>query len=202
VNFKAGVAAHRQNPRSESEILDLILLGIDLILEKEDEFMATVAELQTALDGLSSDIGGLATDLARVETDIQTLKNQPGGIQPAALDPILTQIGAVRTALHTVQEGVDAVDPATVVVPLALDTTALAAGTVGTAYSAQLAATGGTAPYTFAATSSSPDLSVDAAGAVTGTPTAAGDITLSVTVTDSATPTPATATGTQTVTVS
>lgn len=50
----------------------------------------------------------------------------------------------------------------------------LPSGTVGTAYSEQINVTGGTAPYTFVATTALPaGLSMDTAGLITGTPTTA-----------------------------
>src|SRR5205085_12612793 len=50
-------------------------------------------------------------------------------------------------------------------------------GTVNQAYSASLAATGGTPPYSWAIASGAlpPGLSLNASGAISGTPTAAGD---------------------------
>ena len=58
-------------------------------------------------------------------------------------------------------------------------------GTVGTAYSASIAASGGASPYTFSATGLPAGLSISASGAITGTPTAPGDATIVVTVKDS-----------------
>jgi large repetitive protein len=68
---------------------------------------------------------------------------------------------------------------------LTVTTTALANGTVGTAYSAGLAASGGVPPYTFAATGLPGGLSVSGTS-ITGTPTAAGTSNVTVIVTDSA----------------
>lgn len=59
-----------------------------------------------------------------------------------------------------------------------ITTASLPAGTVGTAYSADLQATGGKTPYSWALKSGTlpPGLSLSAAGAITGTPTVAGNI--------------------------
>jgi hypothetical protein len=78
---------------------------------------------------------------------------------------------------------------AATVPPVSVTTTSLAGGTVGTAYSATLAATGGKAPYTWSLSAGSmPGLSVGAAGQITGTPTAAGTDSFTVRVSDSSSP--------------
>jgi len=63
-------------------------------------------------------------------------------------------------------------------------------GTVGTAYSGQLNASGGTAPYTWTATPTSgtvpPGLSIASNGNIRGTPTTAGSFNFTARVTDSA----------------
>jgi serine/threonine-protein kinase len=77
---------------------------------------------------------------------------------------------------------------------------ALTAGKVGTAYSATVAATGGTAPYTYTATGLPAGLAMSAAGVISGTPTAAATSSVTVTVTDS-TATKQTATGAYSLTI-
>ena len=69
---------------------------------------------------------------------------------------------------------------------LSITTTALSAGTVGQAYSATVAATGGTSPYSWAVSSGAlpAGLSLSAAGAITGTPTTAGDFDFTVRASD------------------
>ncbi len=80
------------------------------------------------------------------------------------------------------------VSPAT----LAITTTSLPSGQVGTAYSATLAATGGTSPYSWSLTSGTlpAGLTLNAAtGAISGTPTATANATaLTFMVTDSSVP--------------
>ena len=63
----------------------------------------------------------------------------------------------------------------------------LPSATVGTAYRAQLAATGGSGPYTFAITSGSvpAGLTLSSAGLLSGTPTTAGTVTFAVQATNS-----------------
>ncbi|HTB11342.1 MAG TPA: putative Ig domain-containing protein [Bryobacteraceae bacterium] len=66
--------------------------------------------------------------------------------------------------------------------------TTLTAGTVGTAYTAAFSASGGTAPYTWAVTTGTLPAGLalnSSTGAVTGTPTTAGNYSFSVTATDS-----------------
>jgi len=79
----------------------------------------------------------------------------------------------------------------TVVAPaLTTEGGTLPAGVVGEAYDAPLAASGGLPPLSWAPSDGAlPDgLAVDAAGRVTGTPTAAGDFTVEITVSDSMDP--------------
>jgi len=82
------------------------------------------------------------------------------------------------------------VAPATVS-PLSITTTSLSGGTVGSAYSAALAATGGTTPYTWSVSTGTlpAGLTLDpTTGAITGTPTAAGTVDFTVSATDSSSP--------------
>jgi hypothetical protein len=82
--------------------------------------------------------------------------------------------------------------------PLAITMTTLPAGTVGTAYSATLAATGGVSPYTWSGSGLPGGLSLSSAGAISGTPTASGSFSASITVLDS---TNATASASETISV-
>jgi len=72
--------------------------------------------------------------------------------------------------------------------PLSITTTSLANGTVGTAYSQTLAATGGKTPYTWTRSSGTlpTGLTLSSAGVITGSPTATGTFSFTVQVTDSA----------------
>jgi putative Ig domain-containing protein len=68
---------------------------------------------------------------------------------------------------------------------LLVDCSALAQAAVGASYSRTITATGGEAPYEFAATPLPAGLVIDAStGTVTGTPTQSGAVTVMVTVTD------------------
>ncbi|MFC6705031.1 putative Ig domain-containing protein [Flexivirga alba] len=69
--------------------------------------------------------------------------------------------------------------------PLSIATVNLPTGTVGTAYAATLAATGGTPPYTWTATGLPAGLTLNATtGTITGVPTTVGARSVSLTVTD------------------
>jgi len=70
---------------------------------------------------------------------------------------------------------------------LVLTTTSLPAATVGQAYSFQLAASGGVAPYTWSATGLPAGLTCSATGLISGTPTVGGNFSVTVTVSDSGT---------------
>lgn len=76
-------------------------------------------------------------------------------------------------------------------VPLSVTTTSLPGGTVGASYSAQLAASGGTTPYSWALGAGSslpPGLTLSSAGAISGTPAVAGSYGFTVVVVDGSSP--------------
>lgn len=87
---------------------------------------------------------------------------------------------------------------------LTITTTSLPNGSVGQAYSAQLAASGGVTPYTWALSSTSSalpaGLSLASTGVVSGTPTQTGSVTINAQVTDSETP-PVVVTGNVTISI-
>jgi hypothetical protein len=71
---------------------------------------------------------------------------------------------------------------------LSIATTFLASGTPGTPYSGTLAAAGGKAPYNWSASGLPPGIAVSSAGAISGTPTAAGSFNVTVTLSDGSGP--------------
>ncbi len=74
--------------------------------------------------------------------------------------------------------------------PLEVTTTSLPGATLGSAYSATLAATGGTPPYLWSVTAGSlpPGLSLSSSGTISGTPAVAGTYPVTVQAADSASP--------------
>ncbi|MDA8332919.1 MAG: putative Ig domain-containing protein [Candidatus Dormibacteraeota bacterium] len=78
---------------------------------------------------------------------------------------------------------------------LTITTTSLPGGTVGTAYTQALAASGGTPPYSWTISSGAlpSGLTLSSGGVISGTPTSAGTASFGVTVTDASGPTPETA---------
>src|SRR6266404_2080206 len=76
--------------------------------------------------------------------------------------------------------------PAVTTTPLAISTTSLPAGTDGQGYSAQLNATGGTAPYAWSVASGAlpVGLTLSSSGAISGVPSVAGTSTFTVKLTD------------------
>ena len=85
---------------------------------------------------------------------------------------------------------------------LSITTASLPAGIAGSAYSATVAAAGGTTAYTWSATGLPSGLAIDAAtGVISGTPAATSSGTVNVTVTDSTLPTHLTVTKPFTLTV-
>jgi len=69
--------------------------------------------------------------------------------------------------------------------PLVINSAILPAGVAGTAYSATLSASGGDAPYTWTVQGLPSGITASAGGALSGTPAAAGNYTVTATVTDS-----------------
>ena len=85
---------------------------------------------------------------------------------------------------------------------VSITTTSLPAGFANSPYSATVAATGGTTPYTWSATGLPANLTINSStGAISGTPTAAGTSSVTVTVTDATSPTHLSASSTLSLTI-
>jgi hypothetical protein len=87
--------------------------------------------------------------------------------------------------------------------PVQITTASVVSGQEGTVYSATLAASGGTAPYSWSISSGAlpAGLTLSSAGTISGTPTASGSFSFTAKVTDSTTPTAQTATKSLSLTV-
>ncbi len=116
---------------------------------------------------------------------------------PLTLNPTTGAITGTPTAPVTASFTVTVSDSAgttpaskaftlTVVAAPVITTATLPSGTVGVAYSQTLAATGGTAPYSWAVTAGGlpGGLSLSTSGVISGTPSAAGTFSFTVTLTD------------------
>jgi hypothetical protein len=92
---------------------------------------------------------------------------------------------SAQTATKSLSITITAVIP-----PVQITSSTLAGGQVSTAYSASLAASGGTTPYSWSLSAGSlpAGLSLNAAGQITGTPTASGTTNFTVRVADSTSP--------------
>jgi len=125
---------------------------------------------------------------------------QPGSIAPGTAATVTVAVGsaaAARTESVTLTgsdaSGTETLTYALTVKPaspitLTVSPSALAAGTLGTPYpQTTIAAAGGVAPYTYAVSSGAlpTGLTLSTAGALSGTPTAAGSFPFTITATDS-----------------
>jgi hypothetical protein len=122
-----------------------------------------------------------------------TVGSLPAGLSLSTAGAITGTPTTAGTSSFTVQvkdaNASTATQPLSIVVSsavLQVTTTTLAGGTVNTAYSQSLTASGGTAPYTWSITVGSlpAGLSLSPAGAITGTPTTAGTSSFTVQVKD------------------
>jgi alpha-tubulin suppressor-like RCC1 family protein len=87
--------------------------------------------------------------------------------------------------IDTLARGSSASHALAVVADLAVATSSLPSGQLGTPYSAQVQALGGTPPYTWSAMGLPPGLSLEqTTGAISGTPTVPGTYTATITVVD------------------
>ena len=125
----------------------------------------TVTGLPDGVTANGAAIGGTPTTAGKFTVTVSVKDTQPG------------------SAPQTKSYGVGVAPPPPP--PLVINTALAPNGTVGTAYSATISASGGATPYTFSATGLPAGLSISAAGVIAGTPTVPGDATIVVTVKDS-----------------
>jgi hypothetical protein len=140
------------------------------------------------ITGAGTDIG---IDVTSTSTGIVISHNQIGRTAPDSPDPVGTGVsvetGSSATLICNTFSGWKTDIVGTVQGPC-ITTTTPPSGVVGHAYSTTLAACCGTAPYTFAVAAGTlpPGLTLQANGAITGTPTQAGTFNFTVHVVDSA----------------
>lgn len=141
-----------------------------------------IAALKEADDELATEVDALITDLEgepQRTADAVAKALADAGVSGAAAEAAIT---AATTATQAMVDKIKAVLPAPPPPPALAVSPSSITGAVGAGLTATLSATGGTAPYSFS--SSLADVTVDANGAVSGTPAAAE--TGTITVTDSA----------------
>jgi hypothetical protein len=160
-------------------------------------------EIRSQIVAATLKIGNAALDGAKEVPPVTTSASGTGIMVLNTITGLvagnLNTTGMTGTAAH-VHEGAAGVNgpviiPLTLTPPpstlaLAVSTASLPDGTVGTPYSQPLAATGGTAPYTWVVASGAlpAGLALGSDGMISGTPTAAGPSSFTVRVTDSAAP--------------
>jgi alpha-tubulin suppressor-like RCC1 family protein len=102
------------------------------------------------------------------------------GVQPVGAH----RLRVVKAATPRTASGVSKTLTATVVGPPVVTTTSLPVGTVGQPYSTQLAASGGSPPYSWTATGLPDRLALSAAGQLSGVPTGTSATSVTVTLDD------------------
>jgi len=144
-----------------------------------DEWTAPSCANQSSAWALSQNTSGAT--LCLLDRTASAVGSYQASVTPAAAFNYAMEILAFKGASAT-STSISSPAP----VPLAISTTTLPGGTAGSAYSATLAATGGSSPYTWSAASLPAGLSITPAGTIGGTPTAAGAQMASIAVKDSA----------------
>jgi hypothetical protein len=149
--------------------------------------------------------GGLVINLSSDNTSVASIPNTVTIAQNTS--SVTVPVGGVfaGTANITASSAAAGILGATlkvnVVSGVAITSTSLPAGVAGAAYSASIAASGGTRPYTFSAIGLPNGLSISAGGQISGTPQAAGTSQVVITASDSTSPTKLTATATFSLTI-
>lgn len=187
-----------------SNLKDLTMAVSAKLQASMDAANAGVAQANNKLEAMAAALAGSASVAAAA---VATALAAQGIEEDAAAD-------AINTARNAVQDHIDKVFatigvPQPVPVPplpdttsggqgsdtvagpeaLTLVTTALPDAITGQGYTASLEITGGAAPYTVNASPSSDNgVSIDGAGAVSGTTTADGDSTFAISVSDASDP--------------
>lgn len=202
-----GAWTHIAIVRISTTQLKVYINGVDAAMDNTRDVSARAAATymillnynQFPLVGLQSDVRYFTSALTAAE--IQQEMKSPTVVNTATLWAHIPCKGASVTAALTDDSGngrdfstvigtgaiTVSSDEPTYTVNLALSPSTLPGGTVGTAYSETITASGGTAPYSFAVTAGSlpPGLSLSSGGVLSGTPTTAGSYSFTISATDS-----------------
>ena len=141
---------------------------------------------------------GLPSGLA-INSTTGAITGTPAASSVGTASVVITVTDATRPASQSASATLSLAVVAIVSSKLTITTALLPSGTVGVAYSASIAATGGATPYTFSATGLPSGLAINSAtGAITGTPatSSVGTASVVITVTDSTQPAPQSASAT------
>ena len=149
----------------------------------------------TSTSGTNQQFAAMATysDASTQNVTSQvTWSSSNGSVATISTGGIATAAASGSTTISATQSGVTGSTSLTVQsTPLTIATTSLPNGSVSSAYSATLAANGGTTPYTWSIASGSlpPGVGLNTSnGTITGTPTAIGTFTFTARVVDASTP--------------
>jgi hypothetical protein len=174
-------------------------------------FAITTTTLPATIVGLPYTQALTATGGTAPYTWSLTAGQLPSGLtlaEDGTIDGTPTTTGNTSFTVHaadTTTPSQTATQVLTIVVtsPLTVATQSLPDGTLNTAYTASLSATGGTSPYTWTIATGSlpPGLAIDPAGTITGTPTTLGSFPFTLQVADTSTPTAQAATHAYTIAI-
>jgi Putative Ig domain len=118
----------------------------------------------------------------------ETARVRSAGALAGAILGMLGMVGCVGVASSAIDKKASPISPSATTVTI--ETTSLTPGTVHAAYAASLLATGGTAPYSWSVSPGTlpAGLALAANGAISGSPSAAGNSSFMVNATDSSDP--------------
>lgn len=161
-----------------------------LVILTERQYMniaKSLAVIANELKELGADHGvitNLQQEIAGLDQEVQDdIKAALAGFVAPPDPATAAEIADLQKRVAALEQGVEDLggDADDVVV-----TNAAITGTAGQSVSGQLAATGGTGPYTFAVTGAPADITFNTDGSYSGSPAAAETATIVVTATDSA----------------
>ena len=185
------LVTQKTTPRTFKDMGPVPLYGANDTIENAAQI--DIADLNgDGTPDVAAAIGGIVYVFPNGGTGVLTSPSQGFGSGPNSgqVKAIDVNADGVPDVLVSNSLGFSVLLNAAAAPPLAIATTSLPAGVVGTAYSQTLAATGGKTPYTWSVPPGTlpRGLSLSPAGIITGTPTMAGNFNFTVTVVDSSSP--------------